>query len=154
MAGGFLKPREGDRATRRRCANPSLSQNMAAADLLPPGSPSSLPLPAQWATARAGPPGGCGRREGERGVLEGGRRAPLGSVPVDFMHPSLGPPIDRPRQGPSLKIHKGRAAQGGLQRVPWQLDLDFQPTCSRLGFCFCTPHAINFGSAWVRSKWI
>ena len=77
---------------------------------------------------------------------------PPESGPVDFMYPSLGPPKDRPHQGPSLKIHEGQAVRGGTRELPWQLDLDFYTLL--LVFDSSFSHAIHecLGSVWVRLK--
>ena len=77
---------------------------------------------------------------------------PPESGPVDFMHPSLGPPKDRPHQGPSLKIHEGQAVRGGARELPWQLDLDFIPCCWCLTLHFRTPYTNAVGQYGCVSK--
>ena len=66
------------------------------------------------------------------------------------MYPSLGPPKDRPRQGPSLKIHKGQAARGGTNELQWQLNLDFQPLLTAVRFFVLHHMRLLVGSARVR----
>ena len=68
------------------------------------------------------------------------------------MHPSLGPPKDRPHQGPSLKIHEGQAVRGGTRELPWQLDLDFIPCCWCLTLHFRTPYTNALGQYGCVSK--
>ena len=66
------------------------------------------------------------------------------------MYPSLGPPIDRPHHGPSLKIHKGQAARGGTNELQWQLNLDFQPLLTAVRFFVLHLMRLLVGSARVR----
>ena len=95
-------------------------------------TPSGFPLvivtsrPVGYSPGGAPRKGAGGRQGGERGVLEKERgTGPPEPGPVYFIYPSLGPPKDRPHQGPSLKIYEGQAVRGGPRELLWHLDLDF-----------------------------
>ena len=94
---------------------------------------------------------GYGKSEGERGggTKEDRGRPPLGREPRPLMHPSLGPPIDRPRHGPSSEIHNG---QGRPRVAPQSCNGNSTSTSHhlsylRFGSLLFAHHAYSFGSA-------
>ena len=127
----------------------SLSQNVASYRCTPTDSRESLSLPAKWATAQAGPPGGKGRRRA-RGGVEGGRRARPDPVPVRFMHPTFGPPIDRPHHGPRLKMHERRERPGGRREFAMATRPQLRPSTSE---CCVLFHVFVFAQP-RKERWV
>ena len=134
-----------------------LSQNWQATDVPPRVPGCHCHYPPGGLQPRRGPrEQGKGEEERERGGgkgCEGGEARP-DPVPVRFMHPTLGPPIDRPHHGPRLKMHEGRDVRGGAASLRWQLDLNFDLRPPNVACCFTflfsLNHAKNVGYTWVR----
>ena len=114
----------------------------------PADSRESLSLPGSGVREERGREGGVRRRFGEG--------PPLGREPRRLMHPSLGPPIDRPRHGPSSEIHNG---QGRPRAAPKSCHGNStstshpSPICVSV-LCFLHTTRIALGLQWVRPQGI